>query len=79
MAKYGPEFYADNGVGGHGVTEAAIEALFDALMGLKLKRFFDLYVRGTDDLLLEKLLASAGLKITDLGAPPRVVVLIANW
>ncbi|PUA18305.1 M61 family metallopeptidase [Glaciimonas sp. PCH181] len=63
--KYGRDFYATNDTAGRGVTEAAVEALFDAVTGLKLKRFFDRYVRGTDDLPLEKLLASAGVTIAD--------------
>ncbi|MGS0742486.1 M61 family metallopeptidase [Glaciimonas sp. GG7] len=63
--KYGRDFYAGNGAVGQGVTETAVEALFDAVTGLKLKRFFDRYVRGTDDLPLEKLLTSAGVTLAD--------------
>ena len=48
-----------------GVTEQAAEALFDEVSGLKLKRFFDRYVRGTEDLPLAKLLAPFGVSLTD--------------
>jgi predicted metalloprotease with PDZ domain len=60
--RYGRDFY--NG-GGAGVTEAAAEALFEDVTGLKLKRFFDKYVRGTEDLPLEKLLAPFGVELSD--------------
>ncbi|MFC5476456.1 M61 family metallopeptidase [Paraherbaspirillum soli] len=63
--KYGRDFYADNAQSGRGVTEAAVEALFDAVTGLKLKRFFDRYVRATDDLPLAKLLAPTGIVLND--------------
>jgi len=48
-----------------GVTEADVEALFDEVTGLKLKRFFDRYVRGTDDLPLAKLFGPFGVTMTD--------------
>lgn len=59
--RYGREFHAH----GEGVTEADAEALFDEVTGLKLKRFFDRYVRGTEDLPLEKLLAVFGVDFKD--------------
>lgn len=52
---YGRRFYARDG--GRGIAEDEVEALFDDVTGLKLKRFFDRYIRGTDDLPLEQLLA----------------------
>ncbi len=55
--QYGRDFYADNALSGRGVSEAVVETLFDKITGLKLKRFFDRYVRGTDDFPLAKLLA----------------------
>ncbi|KAF3998790.1 M61 family metallopeptidase [Glaciimonas immobilis] len=63
--KYGRDFFADNALSGRGVTEAEVEALFDAVTGLKLKRFFDRYVHGTEDLPLAKLFANAGVVIND--------------
>lgn len=62
---YGRDFFANNDMAGRGVTEAAVETLFDAVTGLKLKRFFDRFVRGTEDLPLAKLLATAGVTIAD--------------
>lgn len=59
--RYGREFHAH----GEGVTEADAEALFDEVTGLKLKRFFDRYVRGTEDLPLEKLLSAFGVNFKD--------------
>jgi predicted metalloprotease with PDZ domain len=61
--RYGKRFYQADG--GEGVTEAEVEALFDEVTGLKLKRFFDRYVRGTVDLPLENLLAGFGVKLAD--------------
>jgi predicted metalloprotease with PDZ domain len=60
--RYGHDFYPD---GGRGVTPAEVEALFDEISGLRLKPFFDKYVRGTADLPLAKLLAPAGVKLGD--------------
>jgi len=48
-----------------GVDEVAAEALFDEVTGLKLKRFFDRYVRGVDDLPFDKLLAPFGVALVD--------------
>jgi predicted metalloprotease with PDZ domain len=60
--RYGRDFYEG---GGAGVTEADVEALFDEVTGLKLRRFLDRYVHGTDDLPLGKLLASFGVELSD--------------
>ncbi|HYD94204.1 MAG TPA: M61 family metallopeptidase [Noviherbaspirillum sp.] len=60
--RYGREFYAG---AGKGVAEAEVEALFDEVTGLKLKRFFERYVRGTEDLPLAKLLAPFGVEWED--------------
>lgn len=60
---YGRRFYARDG--GKGIAEDEVEALFDEVTGLKLKRFFDRYIRGTDDLPLEQLLAPFGVTWSD--------------
>ncbi|MDB5761217.1 MAG: family metallopeptidase [Herminiimonas sp.] len=61
---YGRDFY-ENGAAGQGITEAEAEALFDEVTGLKLKRFFDRYVRGTEDLPLARLFAPFGIALSD--------------
>ncbi|MBJ7312803.1 M61 family metallopeptidase [Rugamonas sp. CCM 8940] len=60
--RYGRDFYPTLG---RGVTPAEVEALFDEISGMRLKPFFDKYVRGTDDLPLAKLLAQFGVKYND--------------
>lgn len=60
--RYGRDFYEGAGTG---VSEADVEALFDEVTGLKLKRFFERYVRGTEDLPLARLLAPFGVEVTD--------------
>ncbi|GGI55357.1 M61 family metallopeptidase [Oxalicibacterium solurbis] len=62
--RYGRDFYAD-GEAGRGVTEAEVDALFDSVTGLRLKRLLDRWVRGTGDLPLEKLLAPFGIAYFD--------------
>lgn len=62
--RYGRDFYAD-GEAGRGVTEAEVDALFDSVTGLRLKRLLDRWVRGTGDLPLEKLLAPYGIAYID--------------
>lgn len=59
--RYGRDFYEGRGAG---VTEANVEALFDEVSGLKLRRFFDRYVRGTEDLPLGKLLAPFSVELS---------------
>jgi predicted metalloprotease with PDZ domain len=63
--QYGRDFYVNNGESGRGVTDAEVDALFDSVTGLKLKRLLDRWVRGTDDLPLAKLLAPFGVTFTD--------------
>jgi predicted metalloprotease with PDZ domain len=46
---------------GIGVPEAGVEALVQELSGLDLSAFFDLAVRGTEDLPLEELLSQVGV------------------
>ncbi|GGZ02475.1 M61 family metallopeptidase [Pseudoduganella plicata] len=60
--RYGRDFYPD---GRRGVTPADVEALFDEISGMKLKPFFEKYIRGTEDVPLAKLLAPFGVKYTD--------------
>lgn len=62
--QYGRDFYQD-GVDGRGVSENDIDALFDSVTGLKLKRLLDRWVRGTDDLPLAKLLTPFGITFVD--------------
>ena len=62
--RYGRDFYARGSVQ-RGVSAAEVEALIGEVSGLKLKRFFDRYVRGTDDLPLAKLLAPFGIEFSD--------------
>ena len=61
--RYGRDFYSEGG--GQGVTEAAVEALFDEVTGLKLKRVLERYVRGVEDLPLAKLFAPFGVSLVD--------------
>jgi len=65
--RYGRDFYARGKQGGKriGITEPEAEALFDEISGLKLKRFFNRYVRGTEDLPLAQLLAPFGVRLSD--------------
>ncbi|WEF32734.1 M61 family metallopeptidase [Pseudoduganella chitinolytica] len=60
--RYGRDFYPD---GRRGVTPGDVEALFDEISGMKLKPFFEKYIRGTEDVPLAKLLAPFGVKYTD--------------
>ena len=64
---YGRDFYsnANDGSSGRGITEAEVEALFETVSGMKLKRLFERWIRGTDDLPLAKLLAPFGVTLTD--------------
>jgi predicted metalloprotease with PDZ domain len=63
--RYGRDFYSKGSSSGQGVTESEVEGLFDSVSGLKLKMFFERYVRGTGDLPLSKLLASFAVILTD--------------
>jgi predicted metalloprotease with PDZ domain len=63
--RYGRDFYGDGQNAARGVTEAEVEAIFDEVTGLKLKRFFDRYVRGTEDFPFAKLFAPVGVTVTD--------------
>jgi predicted metalloprotease with PDZ domain len=62
--RYGRDFYTGR-AHGTGVDESAVEALFDEVTGLSLKRLFDRHVRGVDDLPFDKLLAPFGITLAD--------------
>lgn len=61
---HGRDFYQEK-EGGQGVSNAEVEALFDEVTGLRLKRFFQRYIQGTDDLPFEKLLAPFGITLSE--------------
>ncbi|WP_293778909.1 M61 family metallopeptidase [uncultured Oxalicibacterium sp.] len=61
--QYGRDFYTAKG--GRGITEEEVDALFDSVTGLKLKRTLDRWVRGTEDLPLARLLAPFGVIYKD--------------
>ena len=67
---YGCDFYSTQ-TGRCGVTEDEVEALIDEVSGLKLRRFFDQYVRGTEELPLARMLASFGIAMKDERRPNR--------
>ena len=60
--RYGRDFYQG---GARGVTEQEVEKLFDEVTGLKLRQYFERWVRGTEDLPLARLYAPFGVKYTD--------------
>ena len=68
----GRDFYSKDG--GHGVTEEAVDALFDEISGLKLKRLLDRCVRGTGDLPLADVLAQFGISFADKAASATVAL-----
>lgn len=61
--QYGRQFYDRHD--SNGVGEDEVEALFERISGVKLKRFFDRYIRGTEDLPLAELLAPLAVLYTD--------------
>jgi len=61
--QYGRHFYTRNG--GKGIAEDQVQALFEEISGVSLKRFFDRYIRGTDDLPLDQLLAPYAVSYVD--------------
>ncbi len=48
-----------------GVTEAEVEALIEQMSGIKMKSFFERYVRGTHDVPLDKLYTDFGVVLED--------------
>ena len=62
--RYGRDFYAVEG-GGRGVTEADVEAVFDEISGLKMKKLLERWVHDTVDLPLAKLLEPFGVVLAD--------------
>ena len=73
--RYGRDFYSQGG--GRGVTEEEVDALFDEISGLTLKRLLDRCVRGVSDLPLADVLAPFGIHIDD-NAESAVVALGAR-
>lgn len=71
--QYGREFYQD-GKAGIGVTDADVDALFDEVTGLKLKRLLDTWARGTTELPLSTLLPTFGIRYNDQRAATRPVL-----
>jgi predicted metalloprotease with PDZ domain len=63
--RYGRDFYSSGPASGRGVADAEVEQLFDAVAGIKLRSFFDRYVRGTSDLPFEKLFAPFAVTLAD--------------
>ncbi len=62
----GRDFYTLSLTGDQqGVTEASVEAMVEQISGVKMKSFFDRYVRGTADLPLGALYADFGVVLTD--------------
>ena len=63
--RYGRDFYSDGEGTGQGIGEAEALDLFEEVSGVNLKRYFDRYIHGTDDVPLEKLLAPFAVTVTD--------------
>ncbi|UGQ46963.1 M61 family metallopeptidase [Massilia endophytica] len=63
--RYGRDFHTN----GRGITPAEVESLFDEVSGMKLRPFFEKYIRGTEDVPLAKLLAPFGVKYSDERKP----------
>ncbi len=70
--RYGRDFYAPGK--GAGVTDEAVEALFDEVTGLSLKPLFDLAVRGTRDLPLADVFAAVGIAMDDRQAGDKLTL-----
>jgi len=54
-----------------GVTEQLVEDIVEQLCGIKMKPFFDQYVRGTKDLPLAELLPEFGVELVNLSKPEK--------
>jgi predicted metalloprotease with PDZ domain len=65
-SKFGRDFYTLALTGKQqGVTEEQVEAMTEQLCGIKMKPFFDRYVRGTSDLPLATMFADFGVVLVD--------------
>ena len=64
--RYGRDFYSRDG--GRGVTEDDVDALFDEISGMSLKRLLDRCVRGTAELPLAEVLVPFGIVLNDQSA-----------
>ena len=63
--RYGRDFYGEGDGAGRGVDESGVAALFEEISGVRLKRFFDRHIHGTDDVPLDKLLAPFAVSVAD--------------
>lgn len=63
--RYGRDFYGEGDGAGQGVDESGVAALFEEISGVRLKRFFDRHIHGTDDIPLDKLLAPFAVSVAD--------------
>lgn len=70
--RYGRDFYSERG--GRGVKEDEVDALFDEISGLKLKRLLDRCVRGTGELVFADVLAPFGISVADKAASATVAL-----
>jgi len=61
--RFGRDFYEISAESGRGISEAEVEALFDEITGLSLKRTLRRFVHGTEDLPLAKLLSPFGVAL----------------
>ncbi len=62
--RYGRDFY-EKGKTSRGIVESDVCGIVEEVAGFKLKRFFERYVEGTEDLPLARLLAPFGINIDD--------------
>jgi predicted metalloprotease with PDZ domain len=63
--RFGRDFYGDGGNAGRGIEEGEVLALFEEASGVKLKRYFERYIHGTEDVPLAKLFAPFGVTAED--------------
>jgi predicted metalloprotease with PDZ domain len=63
--RYGSDFYGDGEHAGRGIEEADVLALFEEVSGVKLKRYFDRHIHGTEDVPLAKLFEAFGIDTED--------------
>jgi len=61
--RYGKQFYSRNG--GKGIAEDEVLAVFEEVSGIKLKRYFERYISGTEDVPLQDLLVPFAVSYAD--------------
>ncbi|MBK4738193.1 M61 family metallopeptidase [Noviherbaspirillum pedocola] len=69
--RYGSSFYGEGEDAGRGIGEDDVLALFEEVSGLKLKRYFDRCIHGTEDVPLAKLFAAFGIDVDDKRDNPK--------